>query len=189
MASLPRLVVVIGSTRPVRVGPSVAEWFAERARARARFELEVVDLKAVALPLLDEEKHPRLGDYAREHTRRWSATIGAADAFVFVTPEYNTSAPPALVNALDYLYKEWSYKPAAFVSYGGISGGTRAVQALKLILCTLRMVPIFESVAIPFVTNHVSEGKFRSSETIDRSADLLLDELRRWSDALVVLRR
>jgi NAD(P)H-dependent FMN reductase len=188
MASLPRLVVVIASTRPVRVGPSVAEWFAQRARARARFELELVDLKAVALPLLDEEKHPRLGEYAKAHTKRWSATVKAADAFVFVTPEYNTSGPPALVNALDYLYQEWNYKPAAFVSYGGISAGTRAVQALKLMLCTLKMVPIVEAVAIPFVTNHVVEGRFRSTDAFDRSADLLLDELRRWSDALVALR-
>jgi NAD(P)H-dependent FMN reductase len=173
----------------VRVGPAVASWFEGRARERASFDIDLIDLKLVALPLLDEEKHPRLGEYAYAHTKRWSATVRACDAFVFVTPEYNTSGPPSLVNALDYLYKEWNYKPAAFVSYGGISGGTRAQQALKLMLCTLKMVPIVESVAVPYVTNHLHEGRFRSTDAFDRSADLLLDELRRWNDALLTLRQ
>src|SRR5262245_52724626 len=121
-----KLDVIIASTRPERAGLPIANWFIEHAQKHGRFEVVRADLKEINLPLLDEPKHPRLQQYEREHTRRWSATVKAADAFVIVTPEYNFSSPPALVNALDYLYTEWNYKPAGFVSYGGASGGMRS---------------------------------------------------------------
>jgi NAD(P)H-dependent FMN reductase len=188
--AMPKLNIIIASTRPVRVGEPIAEWFAERARAHGKFDVEMVDLKEVNLPLLDEIKHPRLAEYEHAHTKRWSATVAAADAFVFVTPEYNYGTPPALVNALDYLHNEWAYKPAGFVSYGGVSAGTRAAQMTKQILTTLKVVPLVEAVAIPFFTTHMSnDGKFNGNESFDRSAATMLDELVRWSDALKVLRR
>jgi NAD(P)H-dependent FMN reductase len=187
---MPKLDIIIASTRPVRVGEPIAEWFAERARAHGKFEIEVVDLKEVDLPLLDEIKHPRLAEYEHAHTKRWSASVAAADAFVFVTPEYNHGTPPALVNALDYLYREWNYKPAGFVSYGGVSAGTRAAQMTKQILTTLKVVPLVEAVAIPFFTSHMSaDGKFNGTDAFDQSAKVMLDELLRWSDALTPLRR
>lgn len=89
-----RLEVLIASTRPGRVGWPVGSWFVERARAHGRFDVVLIDLKELALPMLDEPKHPRLGQYEHEHTKRWSETVKAADAFVFVTPEYNTGTPP-----------------------------------------------------------------------------------------------
>ena len=113
------------SRRP-RKGPAVAAWFEQVAREQGKFEVEPIDLKAVNLPLLDEPEHPRLRRYKHEHTKAWSATVQRADAFVFVTPEYNFSMPPSLVNAVDYLVHEWNYKPVGFVSYGGVSGGLRA---------------------------------------------------------------
>src|SRR5262245_20375897 len=114
--------VVIVSTRPGRGGPAVARWFVEQASSHGAFQMKLVDLAEVNLPLLDEPSHPRLRDYKHEHTKKWSATVAEADAFVFVTPEYNYSAPASLINALDYLFHEWAYKPAGFVSYGGVSG-------------------------------------------------------------------
>jgi NAD(P)H-dependent FMN reductase len=183
-----KLLVIIVSTRPQRTGVPVANWFFDQARKHAKFDAELVDLKAVNLPLLDEPKHPRFHQYEHEHTKAWSARITAADAFVFVTPEYNYGAPAPLVNALDYLYTEWHYKPAAFVSYGGVSGGTRSVQMAKLIMTTLKIVPIPEAVTIPFVAQAVHDGTFKGGEPFEQAAGTLLDELHRWSNALRTLR-
>jgi NAD(P)H-dependent FMN reductase len=185
---MPTLSIIVASTREGRVGLPVAEWFFSRAQAHGRFDVELIDLKEVDLPLLDEPNHPRLQKYQHEHTLQWSARIQRSDAFVFVTPEYNYGPSPALLNALDYLSREWHYKAAAFVSYGGISGGTRAVQATKLVVTTLKMVALVEAVVIPFFSKHIENGVFKSDDTLDASASLVLDELVRWNDALRVLR-
>lgn len=184
-----KLQVIICSTRPGRVGPSVARWFHEFARAHGQFDVELVDLADFKLPLYDEPVHPRMQQYAHDHTKRWSASVSRADAYVFVTPEYNYSAPPSLVNALDFVYKEWNEKPCGFVGYGGVSGGLRAVQSVKPQVTTLKMMPMVEGVAIPMVAKHIQEnGEFASNELIDASATALLDELLRWATALKTLR-
>lgn len=185
---MPRLGVVIASTREGRVGAPVAEWFMERARQHGGFEVELVDLKAVNLPLLSEPNHPRLKKHTQETTKAWSATVDALDAFVLVTPEYNFFSPPALVNALDHLYPEWSYKPAGFVSYGGVSGGLRSTQMTKLMLTSFKIVPIVEQVAIPFVAKLIEDGRFAANDMHDKSAVTMLDELLRWTNALLPLR-
>jgi len=188
-SNMARLHIIICSTRPGRVGPAVADWFHAQALAHGGFEVALVDLAQVGLPLYDEPRHPMLQQYEHAHTRAWSRSVASADAFVFVTPEYNYGPPPALVNALNYVYKEWNYKPAAFVSYGGVSGGMRAVQAEKQTLTTLRMVPIFEYVAIPMVAERLdAAGRFQPQPIHDSMAQGLLTELRRFSDALQVLR-
>src|SRR5258706_3486437 len=174
-----KLSVIIGSTRPGRVGLPIGQWFFERARLHGKFEVELVDLKQQNLPLLDEPKHPRFGEYEREHTKAWSKVVKASDAFVFVSPEYNFSAPPALLNAIDFLFHEWAYKAAGFVSYGGMSGGIRAVQMLKQPLISMKVVGIPESVAIPFFTQLMDNGAFKGSEALEKSAVTMLDELLR----------
>ena len=186
---MPILEIVVVSTRPGRKGPAIAAWFHELARAHGAFDVELVDLAEVNLPLLDEPAHPRLRQYTKPHTLAWSARVDAADAFVFVTPEYNFGAPAPLVNALDYLFHEWASKPVGFVSYGSQSGGIRAVQMAKLIVTALRMMPVPEAVAIPFFTEHFDDaGVFAGTERMERAGRKMLDELRRWSDALAPLR-
>jgi NAD(P)H-dependent FMN reductase len=86
---VPHLQIVIASTRPGRVGGAFAHWFADRARRHGGFDVKVIDLAQVALPFLDEPKHPRLGQYVHQHTKQWSAMVSRGDAYVFVTPEYN----------------------------------------------------------------------------------------------------
>lgn len=184
-----RLNVVIASTRPGRVGESVGRWFVELAKGHGGFEVHLNDLADFNLPLFDEPNHPRLQQYQHEHTRRWAAEVDAADAYVFVVPEYNYGPTPALLNALNYLYNEWNYKPAGFVSYGGMSGGIRSVQLTKQTLTTLKVMPILEQVAIPFVNQHLEGGRFVASEAHESSARIMLDELQRWADALVSLHR
>ncbi|NJL07250.1 MAG: NAD(P)H-dependent oxidoreductase [Methylacidiphilales bacterium] len=185
----PRLHIVICSTRPGRVGPSVAAWFLEAAKAHGGFEAVPIDLAEVNLPIYDEPKHPGTQIYKHDHTKAWSASVTAADAFVFVMPEYNFYPPPPLINALNYVYKEWNYKPVGFVSYGGISGGLRSVQAAKLLVTTLKMVPLVEAVVVPMVAQHLNEQKvFQPNDIQKNAAKQLLDELLRWTKALKPLR-
>jgi NAD(P)H-dependent FMN reductase len=185
----PTLQIIIASTRPGRVGPSIASWFERHAVAHGGFQVEVVDLAEVSLPLFDEPAHPMLQKYTHQHTRDWAATISRADAFVLVMPEYNHSFNAALKNALDYLNKEWAHKPVAFVSYGGIAAGTRAVQALKPVVSALKMLPLNEAVTIPFVATLLDEQKvLQPTEIMETSAKVLLDELLRVTGALRTLR-
>lgn len=184
-----KLNVIICSTRPGRIGPSVGRWFHGAAQAHGGFEAELVDLAAFNLPVFDEPHHPRLRNYQHDHTKAWSASVEAADAFVFVTPEYNFSPPPAFVNALNYLFFEWNHKPASFVSYGGASGGLRAVQMEKLMLTSVKIMPIPEAVAIPTVGLQIDAEKvFTPTEGQAKAAPGMLDELARWAGALKPLR-
>lgn len=174
----PLLQIVTASTRPTRTGGAIAAWTAELARAHGGFEVEPVDLAELDLPLLDEPKHPVAGAYVHEHTRRWSATVQRAQAFVLVTPEYNHGYPAALKNALDCLSREWWYKAVGFVSYGGVSAGLRAVHQLKQVVTALRMVPVADAVSIPFVAERVGdEGGFRGDDALDAAAKRMFDEL------------
>lgn len=185
----PRLHVLIASTRPGRVGPTVARWFHEFARQHGGFDARLVDLADFDLPLYDEPQHPRLRRYEHEHTKRWSESVAAADAYVFVTPEYNFAPPPSLVNALDYLYSEWNDKPAGFVSYGGVSGGLRGVELAKQLVTTLKMMPMVEGVALPMVWERIGDdGVLVPDPALDASATALLDELLRWSEGLRAMR-
>ena len=184
------LQVIVASTRPERKGSLVAAWLLDRARAHGKFDIELVDLADVNLPLFDEPKHPRFRDYVHEHTRAWSATVARADAYVFVTPEYDFAAPASLVNALQYLLAEWAYKPAGFVSYGGVSGGTRGVEMTKSLLTALKMMPMFETVAIPFFAQYIKAdtGLFDPGEVQTKAATVMLDELLKWAVALKPMR-
>jgi NAD(P)H-dependent FMN reductase len=186
----PQLHVILVSTRPGRVGAPVAAWFLALAERHGKFGIHLIDLATVNLPLLDEPHHPRLRQYEHEHTKAWSRTVDAADAFVFVTPEYNYATPPSLVNALDYLHHEWAYKPVGLVSYGGVSGGTRAAQMTKQIVTALRMMPLFEAVSIPFVSQYLDRerGVFAPPTLQEEAATTMLDELLRWTTALRPMR-
>lgn len=185
---MPVLQVITGSTRPVRVGPAVASWFADLARGRGDFDVENVDLAEIALPLLNESEHPATGRYVHDHTQRWSQTIQRADAYVFVVPEYNHSYNAATKNAIDYLYNEWRDKTVGFVSYGGLAAGTRAVQALKPVFLSLKAVPVLESVNIPFVASLIDEGSLTPNTGMISSATAMLDEIARREGALQPLR-
>lgn len=182
------LAVVTTSTRPGRKGPLFAKWFETHARQHGAFDVSPVDLAAIDLPIFDEPEHPIKGNYHHEHTKRWSAAIAPADAVVFVLPEYNYMPPPSFINAMNYLHREWHYKPVGFVSYAGVSGGTRAVQAAKPIVTTLKAMPIPEQVAIPAFFEHIGENGFEPKEPHINSATQMLDELKKWAEALKPLR-
>jgi NAD(P)H-dependent FMN reductase len=185
-----KLEIIVASTRPGRVGLPIGQWVEAEARAHGGFaEVELVDLAAVNLPFMDEPNHPRLAQYTHQHTRDWSAKVSEADAFVFVTPEYNYGYTAPLTNAIDYLHHEWHYKPAGIVSYGGVAAGTRAAQMLKQVLTTLRITPVFEAVSIPFVSQFVDEEEnVVPNDVMTASAKAMFDELVRVNEALLPLR-
>jgi NAD(P)H-dependent FMN reductase len=187
--SNPVLQIIIASTRPGRVGPSVAKWIYDRAVDHGGFDVELIDLAEVNLPMFDEPRHPRLRQYEHQHTKDWSAIIDRADAYIFVIPEYNYGFNAAVKNAIDYLHQEWEHKPVGFVSYGGVAAGTRAVQMLKQVVTTLKMVPTFESVNIPFVATFLDEKRvLQPNEIMQQAATDLLDQLLKLAVALKPLR-
>jgi len=188
---MPKLNIIIVSTRPGRIGPTIGKWIYDYAVSeQGGFDIELVDLADFNLPVFDEPNHPMRQQYVHEHTKKWAASVDSADAFVFVTPEYDFGTPPSLLNALIYLVHEWSYKPVGFVSYGGMSGGIRAVQMTKQMLTTLKLVPLPEAVTIPFVSTLIDDtGEFVATEIIEKSATTMLAELLRWSGALKTLRK
>jgi NAD(P)H-dependent FMN reductase len=185
-----KLQIIIASTRPARQGSAVAQWTLAQARTHGKFDIELIDLRDVNLPLFDEPRHPRLQQYEHEHTKRWSASVARGDAFVFVTPEYDHAPPSSLVNAFQFVLHEWAYKAAAFVSYGGVSAGTRGVQVSKQISVGLKMMPMFETVAIPFFAQHIDKesGIFAPPRIQEDAAKVMLDELHKWATALKTMR-
>ena len=180
---MPLLQVIVASTRPGRVGAAVGEWFAAEAGADGRFDVEVIDLQEVALPFLDEPKHPRFRDYTHEHTKRWSETIDRGDAYAFVMPEYNHGYSAPLKNAIDFLWHEWNDKPVVLVSYGGVSGGLRAATSLKPVLDSVRLQFAAE-VPIPFVHSFVEDGKVEANDAMRTGVTAALDEVVRLRGGL-----
>lgn len=190
MSTLPTLQVIICSTRPTRIGAKVADWFIPHAETQGGFAVERVDLQEIALPLLDEPKHPKLREYEHAHTKRWSKTVDRGDAYVFVLPEYDHGPPASAINALQYLVHEWMYKPCCFVSYGGVSAGTRSMNALKIVVVAQKMMPMMEAVSIPLVGKHLDKetGTFDPGEMQAKAAGAMLNELARWERAMRTLR-
>lgn len=184
------LQIITASTRNGRSGHLVSSWFEGIARNHGGFELELIDLRDVDLPLMDEPVHPRFARYQHAHTKEWSRVVSRADAYVFVTPEYDHVAPASLINAMQYLVQEWAYKPLGLVSYGGVSAGTRSGQVTKQIAVALKMMPIPEAVHIPFFQNFIDQesGTFDPGDVQAQAASTMLDELARWAGALRILR-
>ena len=138
-----RIAVVIGSTRPNRICTGIAQWVLDAAQQGSPLQYELVDLAAVGLPFLDEPLMAALGQYEHEHTRAWSRTVSSYGGFVFVFPQYNWGYPAPLKNALDFLYHEWSGKPATSVTYG-TRGGARAADQFHEVLTGLHLHPLQE---------------------------------------------
>jgi NAD(P)H-dependent FMN reductase len=184
-----KLKVIVTSTRPGRVGLPIGEWFAEFAKEHGKFEVELVDLAEMKLPIFDEPNHPMSGEYVHDHTKAWSKVVADGDAFAFIMPEYNFFVPPSVVNALDYLHHEWKYKAAAIIGYGGASGGMRAGQALKPLLANLSIMPTNPSLYFRGFRQYLhDDGSFVPEAVQEETATHVLDELAKWAGALKPLR-
>ena len=178
-----KIAVIVGSTRPGRVGESVGRWVHELAARRTDAEFELVDIGDFNLPLLDEPVPPSMGQYSKEHTKKWAAKIDAFDGYVFVTPEYNHSTSGALKNAIDFLYREWGNKAAGFVSYGS-AGGARAVEHLRLVMAEVQVATVRNQVMLSLFTDFENFSTFKPDARHEASLAGMLDQLVAWSTAL-----
>lgn len=181
--SMSHVMIVVGSVRPGRIGLPIAEWVRSRVE-EAGHDVDFVDLKELALPFLDEPSHPIKRDYQHAHTRAWSARVDAADALIFVTPEYNHSYSPALKNAIDYLYSEWQAKPVGFVSYGGQAGGLRGVNSIEPVLSSVGLVKVPTEVALSGAGKQVQDGAFTADERQTSGLDALITQVVAYGEAL-----
>jgi NAD(P)H-dependent FMN reductase len=182
------IAIILGSTRPNRVGAIVAEWVNGLADKRTDAKFELVDVAGLGLPFLDEELPPAVGQYANQHTRDWAAKVASFDAFVFVTPEYNHSVPAGLKNALDFVYAEWADKAAGFVSYGA-AGGIRAVEHLRLILAELQVATVRAQLTLNSYTDFENFYDFRPNDQHEQTLNTVLDQVMSWGTALQAVRQ
>ncbi|MDB5443604.1 MAG: putative NADPH-dependent reductase [Phenylobacterium sp.] len=188
--SKPRIGIVISTTREGRFGDKAAAWIAGLAAARGDMEVEIVDLREYPMPFFDEPGSPFYVPPRNEAARRWGRKVDELDGFIFVTAEYNHGPPAVLKNALDYAYKEFNRKPAAFVGYGGV-GGARAVEQLRLVAVELQMAPTKAAVHIggaDFIGMFIQGKTFADMPHLDPTAAALLDELAWWTHALKAAR-
>lgn len=171
--------IILASTRPGANSRPVGEWFAGLAADHGGFEVTLVDLADVGLPLLDEPEMASTGDYRHRHTKEWSMLVDRADAIVWVMPMYNGGFGAPQKNAIDFLYREWQGKPVGLVSYsGGGSGGVPAAEMLKPVLARVGMLPTESGVAIARIDDRVDDQRrFQPAEQHTQEAKLLLDEL------------
>ncbi|MFD7291048.1 NADPH-dependent FMN reductase [Streptomyces sp. NPDC059863] len=177
-----RLVVIIGSTREGRLGPTVGHWFAALATGHGSTEVDLIDLADTELPAV----HPDWGTEPTPALAELSARLGAADAFVVVTPEYNHSFPAILKHFIDLHREEWQAKPVGFVSYGGVGGGLRSVEQLRLVFAELHSTTVRETVSFHKVTSDVfaPDGTAHDPEGAAGAAKAMLDQLDWWARAL-----
>ncbi|MFN0277856.1 MAG: NADPH-dependent FMN reductase [Pyrinomonadaceae bacterium] len=179
--------IILGSTRPGRNGEAVAKWVHEVAARRTDAEFELVDIKDFDLPLLDEPVPPSMGQYSKEHTKKWAAKIDSFDAYVFVTPEYNHGTSGALKNAIDFLYKEWNNKSAGFVGYGSMLGA-RAVENLRLVMGELQIADVRAQVGLSLFTDFENFSVFKPADHHEKSVNAMIDQIVAWGAALKTLR-
>ncbi|MCY1010454.1 NAD(P)H-dependent oxidoreductase [Nannocystis pusilla] len=185
--------IIIGSTREARFGDKPGRWIFDHLGRRAGVTAKLLDLRDYPLPFFDQAVPPAMPGrppYANEVVQRWTAAIGASDAFIVVAAEYNFGPPAVLKNAIDWVYPEWNRKPVGFVSYGA-AGGTRSVQQLRELAVELQMAPIRSAVHLPRETlmAHFTGGDIPSAlAKSDADADRLLDDLLWWANALKVAR-
>lgn len=177
-----RIGIIIGSTRPNRVGENVGKWVYEQAQTRNDAEFELVDLKDFNLPLLDEPIPPAMGQYSQPHTKKWAQKIASFDGFIFVSPEYNHGTSGALKNALDFIYKEWNNKVAGFVAYGS-AGGTRAVEHLRLVMAELQIATVRSQVALSLKTDFENFKTFKPADYHKNNLKTLIDQIISWGEA------
>jgi NAD(P)H-dependent FMN reductase len=168
----PTVLVIIGSIRAVRRCPQIASWVVDIAEKSSSLNYELVDLADWPLPMTDEPGIPAQGSYTQPHTHAWSRKIAAANAFIFVTPQYNWGYPAPLKNAIDHLYKEWEGKPAVIVTYGG-HGGTKCAAQLRQVAEAVEMRPTPTMPAITLTRQMITGGPIDLENDFKAEAELI----------------
>ena len=178
-----KIAIIIGSTRPGRLGETIGKWAYDIARKRNDAAFELVDIAQFRLPLLDEPMPATSGQYSQPHTHEWSAKIASFDGYVFVTPEYNHGTSGALKNAIDFLSREWTDKAAGFIGYG-YTMGARAIEQLRLAMASVQVATVRQQVGLSLFTDFESATVFKPGGMQEKNVNAMLDQVLAWSDAL-----
>lgn len=189
-SQVPRIGIIIGSTREGRFAERPAKWIHEIAKQRTDLAFELIDLRDHPLPFFNEPISPIYAPAKNEVARGWVDKLGTMDGLVIVTPEYNHGPSAILKNALDHAYKEFNRKPIGFVGYGGV-GAARAVEQLRLVAIELQMAPVRNAVHIGMVEflGIWQQGKtFEDYPHLAQAATALLDDIAWWAKALKTAR-
>lgn len=181
-----KLVIIIGSVREGRFGPVIGSWVAEQARGHGGFDVAVIDLAGIDLPLALPAASPKFAGAAYPRPAGMeplTSALRTADAFIIVTPEYNHSYPASLKAAIDWHFSHWQAKPVAFVSYGGLAGGRHAVLHLENVLTELHAVTIRDGLAFPNYFTTWEDGHPLDPDA-SGYAKTVLDQLAWWAATL-----
>jgi NAD(P)H-dependent FMN reductase len=185
-----KIAIIIGSTRPGRIGEGVAQWVYQAAQKRSEAQFDLVDVKEFNLPVFDEPVPPSMNQdlkYTKPHTRKWSETIASYDAFIFVSPEYNHGICGALKNAIDFLFYEWNNKAAGFVSYGSV-GGVRAVEQLRLVMAEIKIATVRAQVTCSLMTDFENFQTLKPTPRHEKNLNAMIDDLLAWGEAMKTVR-
>ena len=184
--TMPRIGIIIGSTREGRFGDKPARWISDIAGKRTDMQFDLIDLRDYPLPFFEEQMSPVYAPPQHPVAQRWAAKLATLDGFIVVTPEYNHSASAVLKNALDYAYKEFNRKPIGFVGYGGV-GAARSVEHLRMVAVELQMAPIRFAVHIGMIEflGVWQQGKsFDDFPHLGQAATAMFEDLAWWVQAL-----
>jgi NAD(P)H-dependent FMN reductase len=189
---MPRIAIVLGSTRQGRFGEKPARWVQEHLSARDDVDIDLIDLRDHPLPHFDSPPPAfTLREYPNEEIARLGRRIDAADGFILMTPEYNHGYSGALKNAMDHTFVEWKHKPAAFVGWGNV-GGARAIEQLRLVAVEFEMAPLRHAVHIlPDVLLPAMQTDYDPAllESLLPKLDVLTEDLIWWTNALAAARQ
>lgn len=180
-----RLAVIIGSVRGGRFGTTVSHWFATEAEKHGRFDVDVVDLAEHPLSLVMPEWGGSIDPQTNQSRKVLSERLGAADAFVVITPEYNHSFPASLKNAIDWFGDEWQAKPVGLVSYGGQSGGIRAAEQLRQVFPEMHATTVRDALSFHNAWDVFDkDGAPKDAEGSAAAAKSMLGQIDWWGTAL-----
>lgn len=182
-----KIQIILGSTRPGRIGEAVAQWALKSAAEHSDVDFELVDVADYNLPLLDEPVPPMMQNYSKDHTKKWSSKIKEADGYIFVTAEYNHNVPGNFKNAVDFLNHEWADKAIGFVSYGS-NGGGRATEGWRLTAAELHMADVREQLLLYLDRDFENYSTFIPTDAHKIQLNKVIDEVVRWAGALKTVR-
>lgn len=183
-----KLAVILGSVRQGRFGPVVAQWFLGEAQQHGQFSADLIDLAEIPLPLVLPPEPPAISttDARTAEMADLTRKLEAADVFVVVTPEYNHSFPASIKSLIDWHFTEWRAKPIGFVSYGGLGGGLRAVEQLRLVFAEMHAVTVRDTVSFAnYWELFDADGQLTDPDDANSAAKILLDQLAWWGAVLL----
>ena len=187
-----QVAIIVGSTRDHRLADNVIQWVHYEAKSMSHWNVSVLDLKKLNLPVYHSETLPAAMNesYSDTHVEAWSQAIKNADAFIFLTPEYNHGVPAPLKNAIDWLYPEWADKPAGLIGYSTSPiGGARAIEHLRTILATLAVPTVKTGLTIGKAQEVISEDGVCNDEALQKVLHTEFEQLDAWGRAMLSLHK